>query len=80
MLKYDSQPIEGVDIIVVQPKVGRLGMHLLGQALFSRELMRNFAPESLRTVAICEQDDEVLRRMAERYGIEIVCYELWPLV
>ncbi len=49
-------------------------MYLLGQALFSRELMRVFNPRSVRTVAVCERDDEVLRPLAERYGIEIVCY------
>ena len=72
--EHDSQIIEGKDIIAVQTKTGRLGMYLLGQALFSRDLMRAFGPRSVRTVAICERDDEVLRPLAERYGIEIVCY------
>ena len=70
--EHDSQIIEGKDIIAVQTKTGRLGMYLLGQALFSRDLMRAFGPRSVRTVAICERDDEVLRPLAERYGIEIV--------
>ena len=63
--------VAGRDIIVVQAKRGRLGMYLMGQALFSRELMRPFMPTSIRTVALCEKDDSVLRPLAEQYGIEV---------
>jgi hypothetical protein len=63
--------VAGKDIIVVQAKASRLGMYLMGQALFSRELMRPFMPASIRTVALCAQDDSVLRPLAEQYGIEV---------
>ena len=63
--------VAGREIIVVQAKRGRLGMYLMGQALFSRELMRPFMPTSIRTVALCEKDDSVLRPLAEQYGIEV---------
>ena len=69
-----EQDLRGKNIIVVQTKAGRLGMYLLGQALFSRELMRAFQPRTVMAVAICERDDAVLRPLAEKYGIEIVCY------
>lgn len=70
-----QQFIDGRDIIVVQTKAGRLGMYLLGQAFFSKELMQElFMPRSVRSVAVCTRDDEVLRPLAERHGIEIVCY------
>lgn len=60
-------------MIVVQTKVGRLGMYLLGQALFSRELIANrFAPAKVRTVALVGKDDAVLRPLAEKYGIEVI--------
>jgi hypothetical protein len=37
--------LDGHDIVVVQTKASRLGMYLLGQAFFSRELiMDRFAP------------------------------------
>jgi hypothetical protein len=62
--------VAGRDIIVVQVKRGRLGMSLLGQALFSRELVRPFTPASIRTVALCERDDLVLRRLAEQFEID----------
>ena len=64
--------VAGKDIIVIQVKAGRLGMYLMGQALFSRELMRPFMPRSTRTVALCGKDDSVLRPLAEMYGIEVV--------
>lgn len=63
--------VAGHEIIVVQVKRGGLGMNLMGQALFSRELMRRFIPTSIRTVALCERDDSVLRPLAEQYGIEV---------
>jgi hypothetical protein len=62
----------GKDIIAVQTKASRLGMYLMGQALFSAELMKQFRPASIRTVAICTRDDAVLRPIAEQYGIEVV--------
>lgn len=50
-------------------------MYLLGQALFSRELMKTFQPSNIRTVAICKKDDAVLAPLARKHGIEVVCYE-----
>lgn len=63
--------VAGNDIIVVQAKARPLGMSLMGQALFSRELMKAFEPASIRTVAICTKDDSVLRPLAEAWGIEV---------
>ena len=67
----DDLDVAGRDIIVVQVKRPRLGMSLMGQALFSRELMKSFMPASIRTVALCGKDDSVLRPLAEQYGIEV---------
>ena len=51
-----------------------IGMYLLGQALFSKEFMLAFNYRSVRTVAVCGRDGEVLRPLAEKYSIEIICY------
>ncbi len=72
--EHATQDLKDKDIIVVQTKTGRLGMYLLGQALFSRELMRVFNPRTVMSVAVCEWDDAALRPLAEKYGIEVVCY------
>jgi hypothetical protein len=68
-----SLSLDGHDIAIVQTK-RRLGMSLLGQAFFSRELIKDrFAPRSVRTVALCAIDDaDDLRPLAKRFGIEIV--------
>jgi len=66
--------LEGKNIIMVQTKVGRLGMYLLGQALFSARLMERFRPVSIRSVAICTKGDAVLEPLAKEYGIEVVIY------
>ena len=65
--------IEGQDVIVIQAKAHRLGMYLMGQALFSRDLVRRFNPKSVRSVALCKKDDSVLRPLLESYeGLEVV--------
>jgi len=71
--KYD---IAGRDVIVVQTKANRLGMSLLGQCLFSRDLVRRLGPRSVKSVALCTQDDPVLRALLEAYeGCEVVVFE-----
>lgn len=68
-----SVSLDHHDLIIVQTKASRLGMYLLGQAFFSRELVKErFTPRSVRTVALCAADDAVLRPIAERFGIEVV--------
>ena len=67
--------LAGQDLVVIQTKRGKLGMNLLGQALFSRELMRAFTPRSVRSVAICNHGDEELEEIADGFGIEVVCFE-----
>ena len=75
--RAESISLRGHDLIVVQTKAHRLGMSLLGQALFSRLLIEDrFAPRSIRAVALCAADDAVLRPIAERFGIEVVVEDL----
>ena len=59
--------LKGKDIIVVQAKDYRLGMYLMGQTLFSAQLMERFKPRSVESVALCSKDDAVLRPLLERY-------------
>jgi hypothetical protein len=63
--------IVGHDVIVVQTKASPLGMYLMGQALFSAELIRDWGPKSVRTVALCTRSDARLALLCERYGIEV---------
>ena len=65
--------IEGKDVVVVQTKSRRLGMGLLGQALFSAQLVQRFRPRSVLSVALCTKDDAVLRPLFEQYpGMKVV--------
>jgi hypothetical protein len=59
--------LEGEDVIVVQAKARRLGMYLMGQAFFSAQLVEQFNPRSVRSVALCKEDDAVLRPLLEQY-------------
>ena len=72
--KAHEVEIQGKDIVVIQTKANRLGMNLLGQAVFSAELMRAHKPKSIKSVAICVLGDSVLEPLAHKFGIEIVVY------
>jgi len=60
------------DIIVIQTKANRLGMYLMGQAFFSREIMKRFNPKSIRTIAICNKVDSEMESLCNRHDIEVV--------
>ncbi len=66
---YDLQ---GKDIIVIQTKATRLGMSLMGQAFFSRELIKRFNPNSIRVVAICKQSDLEMEKLCSEHNIKVV--------
>ena len=68
--------VAGRDVIAVQAKAKRLGMLLMGQCLFSRDLVRAMGPNSVRSVALCTRDDAVLRPLLQSHeGCEVVIYE-----
>ncbi len=61
--------LTGEHVIVVQAKASRLGMYLMGQTLFSAELLRSqFRPASVEAVALCLKDDSVLRPLLEAHA------------
>jgi hypothetical protein len=65
--------IAGQDVIVVQAKASRLGMYLMGQAVFSAELIKRLNPASVRSVALCIADDSELRPLLLKFpNIEVV--------
>jgi hypothetical protein len=73
--------VEGTDLIIIQTKASRLGMYLMGQTLFSIELMKRFRPRSIKSVALCTQDDEVLRPLLEQYpDIQVVIFPKFAAV
>lgn len=58
----------GKDIICIQAKRGRLGMYLMGQALFSKQLLEEgFRPRDVLSLARCTVDDNILRPLVERH-------------
>ena len=70
----DQVTLRGKHVTVVQVKRGRLRMTLMGQAFFSMALLlHRFRPASVKAVALCEQDDLVLRRLFQRHrGCRVV--------
>lgn len=60
--------LDGKDVILIQTKNSRLGMYLMGQTLFSAQLVRHqFKPRSVRSIALCAEDDIVLRPLLEAH-------------
>ena len=67
--------ISGRDVIVIQTKKGRIGMYLLGQAYFSKFLIERHKPKSVKSVALCGENDQVMQELADEHGVEIVVIE-----
>jgi hypothetical protein len=64
---------EGKDIIVLQAKAHRLGMYLMGQGVFSAELMKKFNPKSIKSVILCTDEDSVLSPFLNMYpNVEVI--------
>ena len=65
--------IAGKDVVIIQSKNKQLGMYLMGQALFSRELLLKKGAKSVRSVAVCRKDDKVMRELLLAHpDIEVV--------
>lgn len=56
----DYPSIAGRDIIVVQTKIGRMGMYLMGQALFSARLAQAAGAATVRSILLCHETDAAL--------------------
>lgn len=66
LAKPGEVSLKGRHITIVQVESRRLGMYLMGQAYFSIALMKRFGPASIRSVALCEENDAVLGPLFER--------------
>lgn len=64
--------IKGKEVICVQTKKNRLGMNLMGQGLFTVELLLKYQPKSIKSVVICSKIDLTLLPICEKYDIEVV--------
>jgi hypothetical protein len=56
----DYPSIKGHNVIVVQTKARRMGMYLMGQALFSARLAKAQGAATVRSVLLCNQPDSAL--------------------
>ena len=72
VLSVNYTDIMGKDVVILQTKKGRLGMNLLGQAFFSKFLIEMHQPNSIQSVAICGENDDILCNIANRMGIDVV--------
>ncbi len=68
-LRYD---IKDKDVICIQTKNSRLGMYVMGQAFFSRELLGLHSPKSIKTVILVPKNDSVLIEFCKKYDIDVV--------
>jgi hypothetical protein len=56
----DFPSLTGKRVIVIQTKVGRMGMYLMGQALFSARLALTAGATSVRSILLCQRADAAL--------------------
>ncbi len=70
---YTEVNLEGKEVIVVQAKAKRLGMYLMGQTVFSAELIKRLNPASVKSVALCAKGDSELEPLLAPYPhVEVV--------
>jgi hypothetical protein len=78
---WQEVALEGQDVIAVQAKAERLGMYLMGQALFSAALLERFKPASIRSVALCYAGDSILQPLLQPFPyVEVVVLERQDVV
>jgi hypothetical protein len=56
----DYASLAGRRVIVIQTKTGRMGMYLMGQALFSARLALTCGAASVRSILLCHHADGAL--------------------
>jgi hypothetical protein len=59
--------LRGHDVIVVQTKRGRMGMYLMGQALFSARLALAQGATSVRSILLCHCSDSALLPLLSQF-------------
>ena len=63
--KKKAVDISGKDVVAIQTKNSRLGMYLMGQTFFTARLLQSLKPRSIESVAVCAEDDGVMRSLLE---------------
>ena len=56
----DYSSLAGRNVILVQTKARRLGMYLMGQAVFSARLAKKLGAKSVRSILLCTKSDSTL--------------------
>ena len=56
----DYASLAGRQVIVIQTKISRMGMYLMGQALFSARLAISAGAASVRSILLCHRSDGAL--------------------
>lgn len=64
----DYASLTGRRVIVIQTKVGRMGMYLMGQALFSARLALACGAASVRSILLCHRPDAALLPLLKPFG------------
>lgn len=59
----DYRGLAGRNVVVVQTKTGRMGMYLMGQALFSAGLARAQGAAAVRSILLCNRLDQALMEL-----------------
>lgn len=63
----DYPDIHGRNVVLVQTKVGRMGMYLMGQALFSARLALAVGAKPVRSILLCHKADAALVPLLEAF-------------
>jgi hypothetical protein len=72
----DYPTLKDHNVIVVQTKASRMGMYLMGQALFSARLTLRCGAKSVRSILLCTAPDSVLLPLLKDFPeVEVWTYD-----
>jgi hypothetical protein len=72
----DHDKLAGRNVVVVQTKAKRMGMYLMGQALFSARLVIARGAKSVRSILLCTGADSVLLPLLKPFPeVEVWIYD-----
>ena len=72
----DYPTLKDRNVIVVKTKASRMGMYLMGQALFSARLARRCGAKSVRSILLCTTPDSVLLPLLQDFPeVEVWTYD-----
>ncbi|MEP1353253.1 MAG: hypothetical protein ABJX32_06130 [Tateyamaria sp.] len=65
--RSDYPNLNGENVVVVQTKAHRLGMNVMGQAVFSARLLKNLGANAVRSIILVTAEDAAMQNLLDDF-------------